>query len=82
MAYDKLFAFVPVRFVSEALGATVKWNANIRTVYIDMNGDVAPSPEPTGGTVKYYDGIAFNDVTDVDPYGRIEIEKLKEFCSS
>jgi len=37
--------------VSEALGATVKWNANIRTVYIDMNGDVAPSPEPTGGTV-------------------------------
>jgi len=22
----------------------------------------APSPEPTGGTVKYYDGIAFNDV--------------------
>jgi len=40
--------FVPVRFVSEALGATVKWNANIRTVYIDMNGDVAPSPEPTG----------------------------------
>jgi len=31
--------FVPVRFVSEALGATVKWNANIRTVYIDMNGE-------------------------------------------
>jgi len=71
--------FVPVRFVSEALGATVKWNANIRTVYIDMNGDVAPSPEPTGRAVKYYDGIAFNDVTDVDQYGRIEIEKLKEF---
>jgi len=65
--------------VSEALGATVKWNANIRTVYIDMNGDVAPSPEPTGGTVKYYDGIAFNDVTDVDQYGRIKVEKLKEF---
>jgi len=43
--------FVPVRFVSEALGATVKWNANIRTVYIDMNGEVTPSPEPAGGTV-------------------------------
>ncbi|NLU27895.1 MAG: copper amine oxidase N-terminal domain-containing protein, partial [Hungateiclostridium thermocellum] len=71
--------FVPVRFVSEALGATVKWNANIRTVYIDMNGDVTPSPEPAGGTVKYYDGIAFNDVTDVDQYGRIKVEKLKEF---
>ncbi|GAE90556.1 copper amine oxidase-like protein [Acetivibrio straminisolvens JCM 21531] len=74
--------FVPVRFVSEALGATVKWNANIRTVYIDMNGDSAPSSEPTGGTVKYYDGIAFNEVTDVDQYGRIKVEKLKEFCSS
>jgi len=44
-----------------------------------MNGDVAPSPEPTGGTVKYYDGIAFNDVTDVDQYGRIKVDKLKEF---
>jgi len=71
--------FVPVRFVSEALGATVNWNANIKTVYIDMNGGTAPSPEPTGGTVKYYDGISFNDVTDVDPYGRIKVEKLKEF---
>jgi len=46
--YKRIQNFVPVRFVSEALGATVKWNANIRTVYIDMNGDVAPSPEPTG----------------------------------
>jgi len=54
--------FVPVRFVSEALGATVKWNANT-----------------AGGTVKYYDGIAFNDVTDVDQYGRIKVDKLKEF---
>ncbi|UWV46449.1 copper amine oxidase N-terminal domain-containing protein [Acetivibrio thermocellus] len=71
--------FVPVRFVSEALGAIVKWDANVRTVYIDMDGDVVPSPEPTGGTVKYYDGIAFNDATDVDPYGRIKVEKLKEF---
>jgi len=44
-----------------------------------MNGDVAPSPEPTGGTVKYYDGIAFNDVTDVDQHGRIKVDKLKEF---
>jgi len=32
--------------------------------------------------VKYYDGIAFNDVTDVDQYGRIKVDKLKEFCSS
>ncbi|WP_265447255.1 copper amine oxidase N-terminal domain-containing protein [Acetivibrio straminisolvens] len=71
--------FVPVRFVSEALGATVKWNANIRTVYIDMNGDAMVSPDPTEGSVKYYDGIAFNEATDVDPYGRIKVEKLKEF---
>ena len=29
--------------------------------------------------MKYYDGVAFNDVTDVDAYGRITVEKSKEF---
>ncbi len=28
--------FVPARFVSEALGATVRWDSAVRTVYIDM----------------------------------------------
>ncbi len=46
---------------------------------MDMNGDVIPSPNPTVGSVKYYDGIAFNEATDVDAYGRIKIEKSKEF---
>ena len=35
--------YVPIRFVSEALGATVKWDNKVRIVYID-NGK-APLPE-------------------------------------
>ncbi|PQQ65425.1 copper amine oxidase N-terminal domain-containing protein [Acetivibrio saccincola] len=70
--------FVPIRFVSEALGADVDWNASIRTVYITTGGTVA-TPSPEGGNVKYYDGIAFNDVTDVDEYGRMTVEKSQEF---
>ena len=35
--------YVPLRFVSEALGATVKWDGKVRIVYID-NGK-APLPE-------------------------------------
>jgi len=29
--------FVPARYVAEAFGATVSWNAAIKTVYIDMD---------------------------------------------
>ena len=29
--------------------------------------------------MKYYGGVAFNDVTDVDAYGRITVKKSKEF---
>jgi len=73
--------FVPIRFVSEALGATVTWDQNARSVYIkfDPKASPAPLPTPLAGTTKYYDGIAFNDVTDVDQYGRMTIEKTKEF---
>ena len=34
--------YVPLRFVSEALGATVKWDGKVRIVYID-NGKVRRS---------------------------------------
>jgi hypothetical protein len=47
-------------------------------VYITTGGTVA-TPSPEEGNVKYYDGIAFNDVTDVDEYGRMTIEKSQEF---
>lgn len=73
--------FVPIRFVSEALGATVTWDQNARSVYIkfDPKASPAPLPTPLAGTTKYYDGIAFNDVTDVDQYGRMSMDKTKEF---
>ena len=71
--------FVPARYVAEALGATVDWDASIRTVYIITKGKPTPTPPAQGGTVKYYGGVAFNDVTDVDAYGRITVEKSKEF---
>ena len=72
--------FVPARYVAEALGATVLWDASVRTVYISTKVKPTPSPTPAqGGTVKYYDGVAFNNVTDVDAYGRITVEKSKEF---
>ncbi|WP_010248656.1 copper amine oxidase N-terminal domain-containing protein [Acetivibrio cellulolyticus] len=75
--------FVPIRFVSEALGASVIWEQDIKTVYINFDPSVSPTPIPSAppqsGKVTYYDGIAFNDVTDVDKYGRITVEKSKEF---
>ena len=75
--------FVPIRFVSEALGAKVSWNQNSKTVYINLDPNASPepipSPTPQGGTVAYYDGIAFNNVADVDKFGRINVEKSKEF---
>ncbi len=77
--------FVPARYVAEAFGATVSWDGAIRTVYIDLKEAVNPTPTPTptptpqDGTVKYYDGIAFNNVTDVDEYSRMSVEKSKEF---
>ena len=60
--------FVPIRFVSEALGASVVWDQATKSVYIKFDPSVpsAPLPTPLAGTVNYYDGIAFNNVTDVD----------------
>ncbi|NLD50177.1 MAG: copper amine oxidase N-terminal domain-containing protein [Clostridiaceae bacterium] len=36
--------YVPARYVAEAFGATVRWDSVIKTVYIDTNGSVAPTP--------------------------------------
>lgn len=38
---------VPLRFVSEALGANVNWNAGQRAVYITVDGTSNPVPTPT-----------------------------------
>ncbi|MGF7046928.1 hypothetical protein J2T13_001430 [Paenibacillus sp. DS2015] len=61
----------------------MKWDKAVRTVYIQTNttGEVTPAPElvPEGGTTKKYGGISFNDVTDVDQYGRMTKEKSIEF---
>jgi len=40
---------VPLRFVSQALGATVNWNAATSTVTIASNGAAAPPPSQTYG---------------------------------
>ncbi len=39
--------FVPARYVAEAFGATVRWDSVIRTVYIDTNVSVVPTPQAT-----------------------------------
>lgn len=73
--------FVPARYVAEAFGASVRWDGVIRTVYIDTTGKATPAPTPAAqGTVTYYDGIAFNNVADVDQYGRMTIDKAQEFA--
>ena len=73
--------FVPARYVAEAFGASVRWDGVIRTVYIDTTGKATPAPTPAAqGTVEYYDGIAFNNVADVDQYGRMTIDKAQEFA--
>lgn len=75
--------YVPAKYVVEAFNAELKWDQAIATLYIQTNasGEVKPTPSkaPQGGTTKSYGGITFNDVSDVDKYGRIKEEKLKEF---
>lgn len=39
--------FVPARYVAEAFGATVRWDSAIKTVYIDTEVRVVPTPQTT-----------------------------------
>jgi hypothetical protein len=73
--------YVPARYVAEAFGAEVVWDKAVWTVYIQLKPGATPKPStiPIGGTTKVYDGISFNDVTDVDQEGRVVEEKLMEF---
>ena len=55
--------FVPARYVAEAFGATVRWDSAIKTVYIDVNGSVAPSPQtskdPVMGWIKVGENFTY-----------------------
>jgi hypothetical protein len=41
---------VPLRFISESLGAQVDWNASTRTVLINAGGTAGPPPAPSAQT--------------------------------
>jgi hypothetical protein len=38
-------SYVPLRVVSESLGAEVKWDGDARTISIEQNGSIAPVPK-------------------------------------
>lgn len=54
--------FVPVRFVSEGLGAKVDWDPDIRTVYIDTR---QKDDTPSDGSIVEVDGYLVPDDTDI-----------------
>lgn len=68
--------FVPARYVAEALGAEVEWDAAVRTVYIWTNKVPKVKDE---GNVQFYDGIAFNPETDIASNKSMKPEKMEEF---
>ncbi len=57
--------FVPARYVAEAFGATVRWDSVIRTVYIDTNVSVVPTPQATKDPVYGWIKVETN-VVDVE----------------
>jgi hypothetical protein len=59
--------FVPARYVAEAFGATVRWDSVIKTVYIDINGSVVPTPQTTKDPITGWIKVETN-VVDVE-YG-------------
>lgn len=70
--------YVPARYVAEALGASVSWDGNVRTVYITSG---AGTIEVEDGTTTYYDGVGFNPEKDTFPTSDLMSEaKSAEFC--
>ena len=70
--------YVPAKYIADSLGGKITWDGKIKTVYIDILKD-SKSPIAKKGEVKYYSGIAFNNVTDVMDDGRMTEAKAKEF---
>jgi hypothetical protein len=58
--------FVPIRFVSEGLGARVEWDAAVRTVYIDTRekGDIKDDT-PKDGSIIEEDGYLVPNDTNI-----------------
>jgi hypothetical protein len=58
--------FVPVRFVSEGLGARVEWDSAVRTVYIDTRekGDIKDDT-PKDGSIIEVDGYLVPNDTNI-----------------
>ncbi|WP_199613896.1 copper amine oxidase N-terminal domain-containing protein [Paenibacillus alkalitolerans] len=62
--------YVPIRFVSEALGATVNWDKKINTVYIDTSGikdEQGDKEDIYGFTVYHNTGSELNIEKGHDP---------------
>jgi hypothetical protein len=70
---------VPLRFVSEALGADVRWSASTRTISITSNGSIVPEHPRILQVTQNADhplraGETLNIVMNADPGGQAWIE--------
>jgi len=70
--------FVPVRFVSEGLGAKVDWDPAVRTVYIDTRekGDIKDDTPKDGSIIEKYGYLVPNDTNIIiaKPQGSDKVE--------
>lgn len=68
---------VPLRFVSESLGAEVKWNGATRTVALSGDGgsieSPADPPAPSSGTRPKIEGITHNGTRNLNAGDRLDI---------
>jgi hypothetical protein len=61
--------YVPIRFATEAFGASVRWDGATRTVYVDSTGKQAEDPvENPAGNTGGYSAAMF------DEYGLLKLE--------